>query len=90
MVIGASIPLMSQARMSWLMIGDRLTCAILSYPLPLDRRSVHGFTRGQSSLRQELKGKGHLLAPMTALPLLRWPPARNANQLQTPKVDLRP
>jgi MFS transporter, FSR family, fosmidomycin resistance protein len=64
LVIGISIPLMGQARMPWLMIGGLLTSAALFFALPADRRSVRGLARGQSSLRQELKGKGRLLAPL--------------------------
>lgn len=64
LVIGASIPLMGQARMPWLMLGGLLTSIVLFFALPADRRSAHGLARGGTTLRQELKGKGRLLAPL--------------------------
>lgn len=64
LVIGATIPLMGQARMPWLMIGGLLSSVALYYALPADRRSTMGLARSKSSLRQELRGKGRLLAPL--------------------------
>lgn len=64
LVIGATIPLLGQARMPWLMIGGILTSLALYFTLPADRRSIGGLARGGTSLRQELKGKGRLLVPL--------------------------
>jgi len=67
LIIGAFIPLMGQQRMPWLMIGGLLTSALLMFALPADRRSVRGLHRTGTSLRQELHGKGRLLAPLLAI-----------------------
>ncbi len=67
LVIGAFIPLMGQQRMPWLMIGGLVTSALLLFALPADRRSVRGLQNKATSLRQELKGKGRLLAPLLAI-----------------------
>ncbi len=67
LVIGAFIPLMGQQRMPWLMIGGLLTSAVLVFALPADKRSVRGLQARGSSLRQELQGKGRLLAPLLAI-----------------------
>ena len=64
LVIGAFIPLMGQQRMPWLMIGGMVTSAALLFALPADRRSVRGLHNKTTSLRQELKGKRRLLAPL--------------------------
>lgn len=67
LVIGAFIPLMGQQRMPWLMLGGLLTSAVLMFALPADKRSVLGMKTKGSSLRQELKGKGRLLAPLLVI-----------------------
>jgi len=67
LVIGAFIPLMGQQRMPWLMIGGLLTSAVLMFALPADKRSVSGLQARGSSLRQELQGKGRLLAPLLVI-----------------------
>jgi FSR family fosmidomycin resistance protein-like MFS transporter len=64
LVIGAFIPLMGLQRTPWLMIGGILASAALFFTLPADRRSVSGLKNKGTSLRQELKGKGRLLAPL--------------------------
>jgi MFS transporter, FSR family, fosmidomycin resistance protein len=64
LVIGAFIPLAGQARMPWLMVGGVLTSVALFFAIPAERRSGLGLARGSTSLREELRGKGHLLPPL--------------------------